>query len=355
MKSLIWLGIALALPALASAASKLPPPAASTVDFDRDVKPILKANCLGCHGSRQQQSGLRLDKRQNALRGGDYGAVIMPGNSAESKLILRVSGPDAGMQMPPTGPLSATDIGILRKWIDQGGDFPDVPLEAEYEQPKPTDPKVQSFIDAVRASDVAATRRRLREDQSLAKATDSAGATPLMHAALLGGTGVMQILLDAGADPNVKNHRNATPLHWAVTDINAVKLLLKNGADPNVKSVEGRTPLMLAAQQPGGVDIVKALLDGGADPNGKELTGRTPLMAAAASGDTEALRLLVAKGGRINASMASGSTPLISAAQARSLDSVKFLITQGADVNAHTKRGETALSAAAGWGSLEIV
>src|ERR1700686_369099 len=112
------------VPFVLAGASKLPPPASVQIDFNRDVKPILEANCLGCHGSRQQQSGLRLDKRQNALRGGDYGAVIMPGKSAESKLILRVAGSEAGLQMPPTGPLSASDIGILRAWIDQGGDFP---------------------------------------------------------------------------------------------------------------------------------------------------------------------------------------------------------------------------------------
>src|SRR5882762_3103047 len=104
--------------------TKLPPPATLTVDYDQHVKPILAAKCFGCHGQTQQQSGLRLDLRQNALRGGDYGAVIVPGNSAESKLILRLTGSDAGLQMPPTGALPAEDIGILRAWIDQGADMP---------------------------------------------------------------------------------------------------------------------------------------------------------------------------------------------------------------------------------------
>ena len=62
------------------------------VDYERDVQPILAANCFGCHGPRQQQSGLRLDLRQNALRGGDYGVVIVPGNAADSKLIKRLIG-----------------------------------------------------------------------------------------------------------------------------------------------------------------------------------------------------------------------------------------------------------------------
>ena len=68
----------------------LPPPAARAVDYAADVKPLLQQNCYGCHGPEVQQAGLRLDLRQNALRGGDYGPVIVPGKSADSKLIHRL-------------------------------------------------------------------------------------------------------------------------------------------------------------------------------------------------------------------------------------------------------------------------
>src|SRR6476469_1220656 len=103
-----------------AAETKLPPAANMQIDFDLHVKPMLAQKCYACHGSKAQQSGLRLDKRQNALRGGDYGPVIVPGNSAESKLIRRVVNGDGGIQMPTTGPLSTEEIGILRAWIDQG-------------------------------------------------------------------------------------------------------------------------------------------------------------------------------------------------------------------------------------------
>lgn len=43
------------------------------IDFDKDVRPLLAQNCYSCHSPEVQQSGLRLDLRQNALRGGDYG------------------------------------------------------------------------------------------------------------------------------------------------------------------------------------------------------------------------------------------------------------------------------------------
>src|SRR5690349_10890646 len=61
----------------------LPPAASGPVDYMKDVKPLLNKYCYECHGVEKQQSGLRLDLRQNALRGGDYGPVIIPGKSAE--------------------------------------------------------------------------------------------------------------------------------------------------------------------------------------------------------------------------------------------------------------------------------
>src|SRR5688572_18434805 len=89
-----------------AAQSQLPPASSVKVDYDKDVRPLLSQNCYSCHGSEVQQSDLRLDLRQNALRGGDYGPVINPGNSAESKLIRRLVNGDGGLQMPPTGALS---------------------------------------------------------------------------------------------------------------------------------------------------------------------------------------------------------------------------------------------------------
>src|SRR5947209_119823 len=109
------------------------------VDFEKQIQPLLAQRCFACHGEEVQQSGLRLDKRQNAMRGGDYGPVIIPGKSSESKLIRRVVNGDGGMQMPPTGALSADEIGLLRAWIDEGAEFR---TELKPEPPaKPVDPK----------------------------------------------------------------------------------------------------------------------------------------------------------------------------------------------------------------------
>src|SRR5438105_15141001 len=67
--------------------SKLPPAAARPVDFLRDVQPILTNSCFECHGLQKQKGGLRLDQKEVALKGGDSGAVLIAGKSAESLLI----------------------------------------------------------------------------------------------------------------------------------------------------------------------------------------------------------------------------------------------------------------------------
>ena len=85
------------------------------MDYLKDVKPLLAKHCYECHGNEKQQSGLRLDLRQNALRGGDYGPVIVPGKSAESKLIHKLVDGDGGEQMPPDGELSPEDIGTAAR------------------------------------------------------------------------------------------------------------------------------------------------------------------------------------------------------------------------------------------------
>jgi mono/diheme cytochrome c family protein len=96
------------------------------VDFVRDVRPIFSERCGGCHAATKQRGGLRLDRKVDAMRGGDSGAVIVPGKSDESPLVRLVTAADGKNVMPPKGErLSATQIAILRAWIDQGARWPD--------------------------------------------------------------------------------------------------------------------------------------------------------------------------------------------------------------------------------------
>src|SRR5436190_15077260 len=97
-------------------AQELPPASKSKVDFARDIEPLLARRCLLCHGPQQQMSGLRLDQKDAALKGGTSGADIKPGDSASSKLIRFVSGVDKKV-MPPAGArLTPDEVGLLRAW-----------------------------------------------------------------------------------------------------------------------------------------------------------------------------------------------------------------------------------------------
>jgi mono/diheme cytochrome c family protein len=111
---------------LPAAEAALPPAVARRVSFVADVQPILVTRCLGCHGPEKQEGGLRFDRRDAALEGGDSGPALVPGRSAESLLVHLASGLDPQRRMPAEGePLSEEQVGVLRAWIDQGAEWPE--------------------------------------------------------------------------------------------------------------------------------------------------------------------------------------------------------------------------------------
>jgi cytochrome c553 len=100
---------------------------AAPVDFLRDVRPVLEQHCYSCHGPEKQKSGLRLDIKAEALKGGDSHAPnIIPGKAQDSPLIQFITTTDESMQMPPKGErLSAAEVDILTRWINEGAAWPD--------------------------------------------------------------------------------------------------------------------------------------------------------------------------------------------------------------------------------------
>ena len=63
---------------------------AATPSFERDVASLLSTHCHACHGPRKQESGLRLDSRESALKGGDHGPALVPGKASESGIVLAI-------------------------------------------------------------------------------------------------------------------------------------------------------------------------------------------------------------------------------------------------------------------------
>jgi ankyrin repeat protein len=279
-----------------STAPQGPAPPAQSVDFVRDVQPILRQHCYGCHGPSQQMNGFRLDRRSDALRGGTI-AVIGPGNSAGSRMYQRLIGNDFGPQMPPTGALPKEQVAVLKTWIDEGAHWPD---EASGEEPAvPIDPAAAALVELLRKGDFRTFRARVARTPDLLNARGPGGATPFMYAALYADVSTVRDLLDRGANVNATNDVGATALMWAISDLAKTRALLERGADVNAKSLNGRTPLMIAAGEATSGPVVKLLLDKGADTDavGPSLGGQTTALTEAAfSGNEEAFRLLVAAG-----------------------------------------------------------
>jgi len=145
--------------------SKLPPAADKTgLTYAQDIKPLLDASCVRCHGQDRPKAGLRLDSAEGILQGTHDGKVVVPGKSVQSLLVIAASqidehtamppkprpgrggpgfggpggppppdgggnppgGPSHGPQGgprgfgPPPKPLTAEQVGLVRAWIDQG-------------------------------------------------------------------------------------------------------------------------------------------------------------------------------------------------------------------------------------------
>jgi hypothetical protein len=116
----------------AAAASKEARPAMPSpakVDFNRDIRPIFSDTCFTCHGpdDNKRKANLRLDQKELAFKPGKSGAIpIVPGKAAESELVKRVTSADDDERMPPTKTgkkLSAVEIDLLRRWVDQGAEY----------------------------------------------------------------------------------------------------------------------------------------------------------------------------------------------------------------------------------------
>lgn len=102
---------------------------AGKLNFSRDIRPILSDKCFQCHGPDQtkQQSGLRLDDRDDALAPADSGSLaVVPGKPDESELLRRILTADDDLRMPPPAfpkSLTASEKQTLKRWIAEGAQY----------------------------------------------------------------------------------------------------------------------------------------------------------------------------------------------------------------------------------------
>ncbi|MDF1756164.1 MAG: DUF1553 domain-containing protein [Verrucomicrobiales bacterium] len=109
---------------------------ASTTDtakkFHEEILPIMQEECFRCHGEKDK-GGLKLNTRKDALQGGDSEIPsIVPGNPSASELIERIRSDDDDLVMPPTGDrIPADKIARLEKWIQEGAEWPEPPVDSD--------------------------------------------------------------------------------------------------------------------------------------------------------------------------------------------------------------------------------
>ncbi|HEV7401657.1 MAG TPA: PSD1 and planctomycete cytochrome C domain-containing protein [Chthoniobacteraceae bacterium] len=157
-----------ALLALALTAARAEEP----VQFNRDIRPILNAQCFKCHGGVKEAGGLNLQFRDRALQAGETGEVaIVPGHPEKSAFIERITTDDKEDRMPRKGPgLSKEQVAMFKRWIAEGA-----PWEKHwaYIPPKPNgksidqtvgDRLAEKKLTLAPAADVATLARRLSLD-----------------------------------------------------------------------------------------------------------------------------------------------------------------------------------------------
>jgi len=153
VKRLVLLSAVAMLAGLVLAAWADPPASAGkpsptgTVQFARDILPILSANCFTCHGPDKEprKAGLRLDSAEESrkeLKTGDH--AIVPGNVKESELVARIFATDKDVMPPPSSnrKLKDKEKELLKRWIEQGAEYQ--PHWAFVAPKRPPLPKVQN-------------------------------------------------------------------------------------------------------------------------------------------------------------------------------------------------------------------
>jgi len=186
---------------------------------------------------------------------------------------------------------------------------------------------------------------------------NQSGATALYFAALGSNVNASKLLLEKAANADMTGYEGRTPLLAMVFEqrqskkvnpntAKVAELLLAAGANPNLSDKNGETALNYAASS-GDANLVEVLLQAGVPADGNKTVGPTPLFRAASSGDMATVLMLLSKGARVDIATPDGDTPLHAAASYGRTEVADLLISKGIKVDVTNKWGQTPLYIAA--------
>ena len=232
---------------------------------------------------------------------------------------------------------------------------------------------------AARTGDLPAMKRYIAEGADVNAPDENLNITPLAWSVLHGQTEAARLLIENGADVNIKDDDGSIPLHGAVVfgRADVAKLLIENGANLQARNNDGGTPAdalhldwrttgfiggLVGVEVEKNVDVMQsgrneiAKLFGVKEFNSKDIPSTQNLSEAVFTGDLAAVKQALTDGADPSAmDPQSGSTMLATAALMGHTEIVKLLLEHGADVNTKSRDGGTALHAAAFLGRIETV
>lgn len=219
--------------------------------------------------------------------------------------------------------------------------------------------QTNQIITAADQRDLASVRDMILNGADV-NAADSSGHTALHSAVVHGDLQMAKMLLEHGANVNVKESGDMNwgwyPLHLALRSENKqmIRLLVLHGADVNAARDDMWTPLHTAAYH-GQSDIIEMLILKGAKLTARDRDLSTPLHIAINQQQIDAARVMLKYGADVNAVTQDGYAVLHTACSSPRTESVEFLLSRGADINLRTRTGDTPLQIATRWGNPEVV
>jgi ankyrin repeat protein len=230
-----------------------------------------------------------------------------------------------------------------------------VTLRRGHHECAPVSAKDKNFLDAVKEGKASRVRQLIRQGAD-ANTKDDCNVSALTFAVAASNVAVMKELIAANADVNaIDGFYNQQPLFWALADISedsrkaseVIAVLLNAGADPNVKKRYGGIPLTIAVQSDA-EDVAKVLIEKGANIHVRDGDGRTAYSYAAQNGNFTLKRLLLSLGADPRVGVEEyekeyGNNAFFQAAADGRTDVVDAMLESGTDVNSTNEAGVTAL------------